>query len=384
MAKILYSASTAQGERTEGFVEAMSAASARSLLKHQGLREIVLHEEPAIAHNTEVLKGLSAAEEKALARFRLRVMRSPGLATALAEVARNTRWWLLGAAAVVVWGLYSGDVRLVVGSVVAAGLPFAVTAWRWRHVGRYQQLLKELAVGHWSAARQLAAQLRSVSKSQPVMDFDLDVRLAGIDARDGDLGAALQSVEPWRDKLAAQPGLYECRVATIHLSGGDNAGYVRLMGEAADLAGGDPSRSLDHALAQARFGDPQVASALLSGLDAGLLPPHASGFIKWTRGFLQLRQGSPDAAATLGEAVADFLRLAEQPTVWTALAVCACDHAVALNQAGQQGAARRQIASVWPVLKAQAPESLLRMLDGDGLLPTHNTGGTHSRRPTRH
>ena len=67
-------------------------------------------------------------------------------------------------------------------------------------------------------------------------------------------------------------------------------------------------------------------------------------------------------------AVADFLRLGENPAVWTALAFCACDHAVALNMAGQSARARRQIADVWPVLKAHAPRPLLRMLEGDGPL----------------
>lgn len=370
MAKILYSATAADGSKTEGFVDAMSAASARDDLVRQGLRDVVLHQEPSIPQSPEELAGLNASQVRALAQFKLRVMRSPGLGTVLAEVARRSRWWLLFDLLVIAWGLSIGDTFWVVTFTVLALLPFVPTLWQWRHVGRYQQLLKACALGDAAAAKRLVALLRPVSRNHPLMDFDLDVRLAAFEARAGRLDAALASLEPWRARLADQPGLIECRLADVVLAGGDSAGFVRLMGTSAELANGDPSRSLDHALAQARLGDVQVAAALLDSIDASLLPPHGSGFVHWVRGLVQLRQNHPDGLATLEAAVADFLRLGENPAVWTALAFCACDHAVALNMAGQSARARRQIADVWPVLSAHAPKALLRMLEGDGLLPS--------------
>jgi len=369
MAKILYTATTADGSKTEGFVDAMSAASARDDLAREGLRDIVLHQEPAIAQPASELEGLSPSEVRALAQFKLRVLRKPGLATVLLEVARRMRWWLLFSLLIVVWAWDSGRTNWLVGFILIALLPFAQTLWGWRHAGRYQQLLKACALGDWAAVRRLVPLLRSISRKMPTMDFDLDVRLASADAHDGRMAEAVAGLEPWRAQLADQPGLFECRVAAVVMAGGDMAGMLRWMGEAAAQAPGDPSRTLDHALVLARTGDVAQAGALLDSIDLSLLPPHGAGFEKWVRGLVQLRDNPAAGQATLAAAVADFLRLAEQPAIWTSLAFCACDHAVALNMAGQQARARRQIASVWPVLSAHAPKALLRMLEGDGLLP---------------
>lgn len=373
MAKILYSATAADGSPTEGFVDAMSAASARDDLVRQGLRNVVLHQEPAIPQAVAELAGLSKAEVRALAQFKLRLMQAPGLATVLVEVARVLRWLLLLDALLIVWALQTGRSDWVASLVIAALLPFAYTLWRWRHAGRYDQLLKACALGDWAGVRRLVPLLRGVSKQHAGMDFDLDIRLAAVEARDGRLAETLAGLEHWRLALADQPGLFECRIAVVALAAGDSAGFVRLMGEAAERAAGDPSRTLDHALAHARLGDVDQAATLLDSIDTSLLPPHGAGFEKWVRGLVQLRQKHPDGLATLGAAVADFLQLAKHPAAWTSLAFCACDHAVALNLAGQSARARRQIADVWPVLGAHAPKALLRMLEGDGLLPRQAT-----------
>lgn len=379
MAKILYSATAADGSKTEGFVDAMSAASARDDLVRQGLRDVVLHQEPAIPQTESELAGLSKAEVRALAQFKLRVLRSPGLATVLAEVARRLRWWLLFDLLVIAWALYTGSTTWLFAFIVLSLLPFAQTLWNWRHAGRYQQMLKACALGDWAEVRRLVPLLRAVSKKHPMMDFDLDIRLACADAHDGRLAEAVAGLEHWRPQLAEQRGLFECRVASVALAAGDMAGMLRWMSEAAAQAPGDPSRTLDHALVLARTGDVAQAGALLDSIDVSLLPPHGAGFEKWVRGLVQLRDNPAEGQATLAAAVADFLRLAEQPAVWTSLAFCACDHAVAMNMAGQQARARRQIASVWPVLSAHAPKALLRMLEGDGLLPPQATQNTSPR-----
>jgi hypothetical protein len=45
------------------------------------------------------------------------------------------------------------------------------------------------------------------------LDFDLDLRLACIYARDHSLPGALQRLDPWRKRTADQPAPYEARVA---------------------------------------------------------------------------------------------------------------------------------------------------------------------------
>lgn len=369
MAKILYSAVTAEGSKTEGYVDALSAEAAREQLHRQGLRDVVLHQEVAMAQDPTELAGLSEQQARELARFSLRLRENPGLSTALAETARRSKWWLLGDALIIVaaWqmGLYS---TVAVGLLVAAA-PFAMTAWGWRRVDHYQQLLREHAVGNAQAVQALAAQLRPVSRHSAALDFDLDVRLASLTARAGDLPGALKTVQAWQARLADQPGLYEARVSTVHMAAGDAEGFVRLMGEAYERSGRDPSRGLDHVLAQARFGDAVQAQALLEGIDISLLPPMAKGFLPWARGLLQARRGDAQAVQPLGQAVSELLQMANQPAIWTVLALCSADHALALARSGDPERARQQVAKVWPVLQAHAYPALLQALHAQGLLP---------------
>lgn len=370
MAKLLYTATRADGNRTEGFVDAASAAAARDALIAQGLRGVVLHQEPAAAQDESQLAGLSVQQQRALARLHLSVTRSPNLAPVLAEVARRLKPWLLVNVAMVAYGAWAGVPLWLFLGLLCAATPFALTAWGWRHAGRYKRLLEVFSLGDWAAARVLIEQLRPVSRDKLQMAFDLDVRLAYIEARQHSLAQALTIVHPWQAVLAAQqPGLYEGRVATVHHAAGDTEGFLRLMEEALARLPGDPSRTVDAALAHGRFGDVLRAKELLAGVDASLLPPHAAGFVHWTQGLIELRQHDARASATLGRAVAAFLGLAAQPAVWTALAFATLDHAIASNQAGRGDEARAGVAHVWPIVKAHAQPPLLKLLEAEGLLP---------------
>lgn len=369
MAKLLYTATQADGARTEGFVEATSAAAAREQLESRGFADVRLHQEIAVPQDEAELRGLDERQLQELARFKLRLLQSPTLATALGEQLRRGRWWLLLDAALVVYGLWRGEWAWVAAGFAAALVPLALTAWNYRHADRYQRLIRQFAVGNWDAVRVLARALRSISKRRPELDFDLDLRLACIYARDHTLAEALERVEPWRSRWARQPGFFEMRVAAVHAMAGDMAGFVEQMGLAHAASPQDPARQGDHALAQARFGSVDEAERLLATLDEKALPVHGRGFVHWARGLVQLRRAQPGAEATLAQAVTAFLELSRHPAAWTGLALASCDHAIAMHRAGRSDDARALIANVWPVLQAQASVPLLRMLETDGLLP---------------
>lgn len=369
MAKLLYSAHSADGQRTEGFVEAPSVQAALRQLQGQGLRDVRLHQDLSSPQDDAELQGLGDAQQRELARFKLQLMQAPGLRTVLAEVARRLRLWLIADAAVVGYGLWRPDGWAVGLGLAAAALPFALTAWNFRHADRYQRFLRQFAVGNWDAVRVLARELRVVSRRRPELDFDLDLRLAAIYARDRSLPEAMARLEPWRARWAAKPGYFEMRVAAVCVAAGDTAGYLDLMTRAHAQAPDDATRLVDHALAEARYGDADTAQALLDRLDERQLPAHGQGFATWLRGLLQLRQGSAEAEPTLSQAVGALLQLQAHPVTWPPLAMCTCDHAVALHRAGRDAEARQRIAQVWPILKVHAPVPLLRMLDADGLLP---------------
>jgi hypothetical protein len=153
------------------------------------------------------------------------------------------------------------------------------------------------------------------------------------------------------------------------MAAGDAEGFVRLMGQAYERSGHDPSRGLDYVLAQARFGDADQAQALLDGIDTSLLPPVAKGFLHWAHGLLLARRGDAQAVQPLGQAVAELLQMANQPAIWSVLAICSADHALALARNGDQERARQQVAKVWPVLRAHANPALLQALQAQGLQP---------------
>ena len=309
----------------------------------------------------------AAPETQALARFQLRTARTPSLWTGLLETARRSVWWLLADFALMALAWQMGATSTVFVGAAAALAPFVVTAWGWRRVGYHRQMLRAWAVGDWPAVRQLAAQLQKGGPPSVLLQFDLDVRLASIDAREGKLAEGLRRIAPWPAKLADKPGLFESRAATVYSAGGDMQSFVQTMGQAYEQSKHDPSRGVDYALALARFGDVDQASALIESIDATLLPPNACSFVDWVRGLVQARRGQPEALNTLGAAVSGFLQRADQPAVWTSLAFAAADHALALKCAGY--AAQAQIANVWPVLKPHADAALLQTLQAEGLMP---------------
>ncbi len=376
MAKLLYSATLADGTRTEGVVNAPSAVAAREQLERQGLQQVELRPEAAPARETQSPPGVDPAQRQALADFRLRLSNAPTLAAVWVEQARRARLWLAADAALVVYGLASGSLTWVAAGVLAAAAPIAVSAWHFGRADRHQRLQRRYAVGDWDAVRALAKDLRSGSDLRADLEFDLDLRLACIYARDHSLPDALQRLDPWRKRTATQPGAFEARVALVHLMAGDTVGHVAQLARAHELNPQDPARAVEHALAQARFGSVGHAESLLAPTASAALSPAAHAQRLWAGGLVQLRRREAAAQDALAQAVGAWLALSADPAAWAPLALCACDHAVALHEAGHHEAARERVAQVWPVLEVHATLPLLRMLEADDLLPVRSTPNT--------
>jgi hypothetical protein len=376
MAKLLYSATLADGTRTEGVVNAPSAVAAREQLERQGLQKVELRLEAAPVRETQSPPGVDPVQRQQLADFRQRLLSSPTLLAQWARQARRSRLWLAADAALVVYGLATVQPTWVAAGVLAAVAPFAATAWHFGHGDRHQRLQRCYAVGDWDAVRSLAKDLRAGAGLRPELEFDLDLRLACIYARDHSLPEALQRLEPWRKRTATQPGAFEARVSLVHLMAGDTLGHVAQLARAHELNPQDPARAVEHALAQARFGSVGHAESLLAPTAVAALSPLVHAQRLWAGGLVQLRRREAAAQDALAQALAAWLALAAEPAAWAPLALCACDHAVALHEAGHHQAARERVAQVWPVLEVHATLPLLRMLEADDLLPVRSTPNT--------
>ncbi len=287
----------------------------------------------------------------------------------LREQARQSAPWLVADAGLVAFGVMRGGPVWVAAGALAAAAPLAWSAWRYTDADRHQRLLRQFALGEWETVRVLARELRPQLQQRPELLFDLDVRLAGIHARDHGLDEALERLEPWRLRLGKRPGAFDAGVASVHLMASDTAGHVAALERALAADAGSPWRRVEATLAQARFGDAGRADQLLGPLTDARLPRHADAPLQWARGLVQLRLQQRDALATLGAAVDTLCALRERPAAWIHLACCVCDHAVPLAQAGLYELARERIGAVWPVLQVHAPRSLLRLLEAESLLP---------------
>jgi len=366
VSRILYRAKTPRGQDVADFVEASSAAEAMQKLTGMGLKDIVLLQSPDLASFNVPLPGITPQQH---ARLRAEFMEKPGLATALRGVIRINAPILFVGAVGLAWGAWRHfPVTATLGAAVLL-FPFVAFFWKRRYLDRYQALQKAYARGQWDEVRRLAAMLRSVTNN-PLLPWDLDVRLACIEARQGRLQAAVASLDPWKSKLADKaPGMFEARLGSVYFAAGDYAEHVRLMEKAAELGKQDPSRQVDVALANAKFGDAGKAEGIMNSLDTKLLTPLALKFIALINGVLRLRAGQPDKAAPeLKAATEGFLETALKfHAAWAGLAISSGYYAVALARCGKRGEAQQVLAPVLPILLVHGEKPLLDMLQKDVL-----------------
>lgn len=367
MVHLLYTANDENGQSVNGFVEAIGPQAGKEALQARGYKDISFHQDATSAQDPAVLSPMSAQELAQLAQFKLQVMQKPGLVTVWKEVLRRSRIGLLADAALLAWGIWNHNLLVAAVALGLAVFPFALSAWKLRHSRDYNAFLRAHALGDLAAMDRLAAHLHGISQTTPSVAMDLAFRLAAMRSKSDGLEKAIASVDAWQPKDASEVPLFECRLASIYAAVGDRQGFVDAMQRSYDASNKDPSRALDLALAQARFGDSVKAQVLLDSIDLTLIPSFGAGFILWTQGLCQSRQGLPSATQTLGQAVAAFLKLSTQPAVWTALAFCTADYCVALALDGHREQARRELLNVGPIIKAHADSAFKAQLRSAGL-----------------
>ncbi len=358
MKKLLYSARDAAGKTCQGYVEAESNEAAREKMRVAGLREIILHDDAFTASEREELTGLSPQELAKLAAFELG-SRPHGRDTVgfLRQVFRRSQISLWVGIALMIWGVERGELlTLLGGGLTLISMPLRAL-WNYRRVGRYNQLLSELAWGDWTAAQASIAALRP-HMQQLTQAFDLAIKEACILARTRSLAEALAFIAPWQDKIPT-PGYFAARTAALCLMVGDEAGYMAGMRNAYVQAGDSPTTRIDYALAEARFGDPLTAAELLAGMAPEAIPPLGIPFVAWIRGLIAQRRGEPEALERLTQAVDLMAASGDNPAFWVTQALCVGAYALALLEDGRVEAARQALMQVWPVLKIYGDASLL-------------------------
>lgn len=369
-----YEAVDAAGQPTTDFHDAATARAAYAALRHAGLGEIrILDTQTGAAIDDAYLRGLSQQERKEYAEFltRLRQGGDPraewrrslwqGMREAIIE-GRSTHIIL---ALVLLFCLWRQFWFGVAGVVLFYGVLAVQTVRALRWYDLYQDMLKAQVAGQWQKALSLIARLRANKMMLEQTDVGLDFQEAAIRARQGgDIDQIIAGLAAWRERLADHPGAFEARSLDIYIAGGHFDRYLKAARQALDALPEDPSRRIDLAMAEARFGSTAEARLVMDALDQSLLNENLRIFSQWIEGLIALRNGdNAKALSELWKALSTLRgEAATQPPPSVPLALVTAAYGLALARSGRKGEAARMLTEVWPLLQLHADPELLAAL----------------------
>lgn len=362
MKKILYTATNADGKVISNYVEANSNKEAIEILSEKGFSKIRLQDDVVIAISRSDLNNLSARELEQIARFESEIRARPSFITFINEVFRANKLLIIVGLCLFIWGIYDSSKFLVIfGFILSASMPLLST-WNYRIVNGYNKLIRAYGCGQTEVVSGQTDFLRKHMK-QPEMAFDLEVRMACINAKHGNLDEEISKLEEWRipiEKLS--PGMYESRIASVFHMGGSYDKYVESMREAFFKSSHSPTFILDLALAEARLGEVEKAELLLKQVKPEELPMHGIPFVDWVEGVVEYKNGGTDSESKLSSAVSGLLEFSENPAVWPSLAVCIGDYALSVSENASIDKAKELLSSVWGMLKFHGENGLIDQL----------------------
>lgn len=281
------------------------------------------------------------------------------------ESLRVNRWFLLGCGILLAIGITTGTNWAIY--VGAGGLlaHIALFLRSSRHSDIYKNLLRASALGEWDRVGKLADRMQAVAEQQSAqIVFDLDVRRGVALAATQHLNEGVELVSRWESRGTQPSGMYWNRLASVYAKGGDYARFVEYMRRGFDESGGAIWARIDLALAIARVGDdPREALELLRHDSVATQPESTARFVHWARGVALLRLGDfQGAELALARAVDGYLAQAENPAVWTSLALSTGALAVAGSVNGKKDQARRLLAPLQPIFDAHADPALAALV----------------------
>ncbi len=357
---ILYSGVDRDNKPKNGYVEAENNREALQILKKEGVSDIRLHDDGLYASYRNELEDLSDKELERTAQFEIECRYNLNIFGFLKEVLRKNIFILLAGAGVIAWGIYSNStIIILVGILLMLSMP-VFSLWNYRHVNNYNRLQIELAWGNWQEALRLIDKLRVHMKESEVA-FDLDINEACIVARERSLEEALKIVDMWREVFSeTSPSLYESRISSMYHYCGDYDGFVECMRSAYLKSPENSLVTLDMALAEARFGSVEKASALLEKVHKEELPRFALLAVSWVKGLVARTNKDLAAKDYLESAVLQISAYSKNPVMWKHIALCTGAYALALHDSDEKQKAEELLEKIWKVLKVHGDNILLK------------------------
>jgi len=363
VAKVLYRALTQEGKEISGFVEAMSNKEALAQLKESGLEQINLLSDAALGFERDDLNGIGEDELAHIARFETKLQKGIGFFSYFAETMRNSSIPMVIGGAIVFYGDFAGSALwMAFGVIVALALPF-FSFWNYGVMQGYNRLLKNLAFGEWEDVKKSSEDLKKQSKNPDVI-VEADMRLASYYAHKGDMDKAITIISASKEYLDAKSaGAYENKLGELYWYAGMYEKSIYEMKRAYEISK-ENIFLVDWALAEARFGDNEIAKECIDRVDTETLPIFGLPFIAFIKGLVSYREDRlVEAKEMLIQAVEGFSNFDKNPVVWIPLSIVSSYLALVLSKLGDQERAKSLLSDgVVAILKEHAESSLLEQL----------------------
>ena len=292
-----YEATDSQGQPVCGYQDAATVQAAHDALTLAGHRDIrildsltraamddAFHRDQSaeqLREGAEVLKRYQANPRGELRRMAWTAIRQ--------SVAENRAFHLVMAALLLVF-LWRGFWLGLAGWVLVYAIPTVLIIRVLRWFDHYRAMEMAQVNGEWNRALTLIDRLRANKQMCDEPNVQLDFKEAAIRARlGGEVDDLIAGLFPWRERLADQPGAFEAASLGIYLAGGRYDQYLAAARHSLEAAPDDPTRQIDMALAEARFGSVAEARDELAKVNPALLSEGLLICRQWIEGLIALR-----------------------------------------------------------------------------------------------
>jgi len=369
--RFLYQATNQAGQRITAEMDAGSAPDAMRQIQALGLTDVELFDTEDTARNRYARRDGDAAIPQAQRLgidIQSRKRYSP-VDLVIAQL-KATRWLFFADAAALAFGLWTGNRLMVVLALLFALSTLAFMAYKQIPAYLFQVVLRADAYGDHQRLKTAAERLAKLHQKSPFVLFDLELRVARAQARSSGGDAGEETLQHWRQRLDAS--MYEARVASLYFFAGDYPKALAKTQLALELSGFEATKRLDYALMLARVGDLDLAQQQLDQVDTTSMPKNGAAFYDWVCGIIALRRDDPqEAAKKLTAANRFFIDNATNVAIWTALAVCSGNLALAMARLGRAEEARSLLVPVLPIFNEWADKNLRFLVDRE-VLNTRN------------
>jgi len=363
MGKVLYSAVTADGEVKRGYVDALSNEEAVKKLKEEGLNNINLYSDARFPYQKE-LDSLSEEELEEIAYTEIDTQKSNSFSKFLLKVVKKNIIVILIGLAITFYG-YSIHSYLIssFGFIVASAYLF-INIWNRQALYAYNNAMRALLFGNLKQAQKETQKLRTMVKDKNVL-VECDMLDAKNLAMSGNIDSAIDILlkhKEYFDSLGK--GMFESKLLSLYLLAKDNKKALEYSKKAYELSK-DNMLLVDWALAEARFGDIDIAKENIDKVDIEVLPVYSIAFVYFTKGLIEYKKANyKEAKELLIEALYAIEPFKENVATWGIISLIRVYLSFTFNKLGFKKEAKKLLhKDVVKIIKVNAPKDLLDELN---------------------